>query len=108
MENSVNAKAGVDVEKLVKQFEESVEQFRESDEESERDRDYYDGKQLTDEEEAVLAARGQPVVVFNRIKPKIDSLLGFERKLRADPRAYPRTPKHEQDAESVTDAIRYV
>ena len=108
MENSVNAKAGVDVEKLVKQFEESVEQFRESDEESERDRDYYDGKQLTDEEEAVLAARGQPVVVFDRVKPKIDSLLGFERKLRADPRAYPRTPKHEQDAESVTDAIRYV
>lgn len=105
----MTAKDGdLDLEKLVRQFEEATEQQRSADELAERDRDYYDGKQLTDEEEETLRRRGQPIVVFNRVKPKIDALLGFERKLRNDPKAYPRTPKHEQDAESVTDAIRYV
>lgn len=97
-----------DVEKLVRQFEETQDQGRENRELCERDRDYYDGYQLTDEEIATLQSRGQPPVVFNRIAPKVDAVLGFERKMRTDPRAYPRTPKHEAEAESVTDAIRYV
>lgn len=96
------------VEKLVRQFEEAQDQTQENRELCERDRDYYDGYQLTDDEIATLNKRGQPPVVFNRIGPKVDAVLGFERKMRSDPKAYPRTPKHEQEAESVTDAIRYV
>lgn len=94
------------VENLVRQFEEAEDQGRENREKCQRDRDYYDGYQLTDEEINTLTQRGQPVVVFNRIAPKVDAVLGFERRMRVDPRAYPRTPKHEQDAESITDAIR--
>ncbi|KAF1692660.1 hypothetical protein [Pseudoxanthomonas koreensis] len=101
-------KEAPDVDKLVKQFEESQDQGRENRELSERDRDYYDGYQLTDEEIATLQSRGQPPVVFNRIAPKVDAVLGFERRMRTDPKAYPRTPKHEDEANSVTDAIRYV
>jgi len=97
-----------DVEKLVRQFEESQDQGRENRELCERDRDYYDGYQLTDDEISTLQARGQPPVVFNRIAPKVDSVLGFERRMRTDPKAYPRTPKHEKEAESITDAIRFV
>lgn len=96
------------LEKLVRQFEEAQDQGRENRELCERDRDYYDGKQLTDEEIATLQRRGQPPVVFNRIGPKVDSVLGFERRMRTDPKAYPRTPKHDQEADSITDAIRYV
>lgn len=33
---------------------------------------------------------------------------GLEIKQRTDPKAFPRTPQHQQDAESITDAIRYV
>lgn len=99
---------GQSVEKLVRQFEEAQDQGRDARAEAERDRDYYDGKQLTPEEVQTLEQRGQPPIVFNRIKPKIDSLLGFERKMRTDPKAFPRTPKHEQEADSITDAIRYV
>jgi hypothetical protein len=97
-----------DVSKLARHFEEAEQQGRDARQLAERDRDYYDGKQLTDEEVATLQQRGQPAVVFNRIKPKIDALLGFERRMRSDPKAYPRTPQHEQDAESITDAIRFV
>ena len=94
--------------KLLHQFEESQEQTRKARELSERDRDYYDGRQWTNEEIAALQARKQPVVVSNRIKPKIDSLIGFEKRQRTDPKAYPRTPKHDQDAEAATDALRFV
>ena len=104
----MKATEGQSVERWCRQFEEAQEQGKDARELAERDRDYYDGHQLTDAEIQVLQQRGQPPVVFNRIKPKIDSLLGFERKMRTDPKAFPRTPKHEQEADSITDAIRYV
>ncbi|MDZ5777236.1 hypothetical protein U4I94_22720, partial [Stenotrophomonas maltophilia] len=94
---------------------ELLQQFREADdtshtarELSERDRDYYDGKQLSGEEIEALNKRRQPLVVSNRIAPKIDALIGHEKRIRTDPRAYPRTPKHEAESESATDSIRYV
>lgn len=71
-------------------------------------RDYYDGYQLTAEEEETLRQRGQPIVVSNRIAPKVNALIGFERSGRTDPKAYPRTPRHEDDAETATDALRFV
>lgn len=71
-------------------------------------RDYYDGKQWTPEEIATLRRRGQPPIVFNRIKRKIDSILGVERQRRTDPKAYPRTPADEASANIVTQALRFV
>lgn len=97
-----------DHNKCLQQFEEAFEQTQEEREQAERDRDYYDNKQLTDAELETLRKRGQPPVISNRIAPKIDALLGHEKRMRTDPRAYPRTPKHEQEAASVTDAIRFV
>jgi len=76
--------------------------------ESERARDYVDGIQLTAEEVSELKSRGQPPVVINRIRRKIEWLKGLEVKQRTDPKAFPRTPEHQDDAESVTDAIRFV
>jgi hypothetical protein len=75
---------------------------------AERDRDYYDNKQLTQDEINALKKRGQPPVVINRIKRKIDYLTGLEKQQRTDPKAYPRTPNHEDAAEAATDALRYV
>lgn len=75
---------------------------------SQRDRDYYDGIQWTAEEQAALAARKQPPITINRIKRKVDYLCGYERKLRTDPKALPRTPLHERDADAATDALRFV
>ena len=75
---------------------------------SERDRDYYDHIQLTAEEKKTLRDRGQPDVIINRIKPKIDYLCGFEASNRTDPKAFPRTPQDEEAAGAATDALRYV
>jgi len=77
-------------------------------EESMRARDYYDGYQWTAEEIAAMKARRQPPIVDNKIKDKIDYMVGLEVASRTDPKAYPRTPAHEQDAEAITDALRYI
>lgn len=89
-------------------FRASEDAHRNAQVEATRARDYKDGNQLTDEERATLQRRGQPPVVINRIRRKVDWLLGLEIKQRTDPKAFPRTPQHAEDAESVTDAIRFV
>jgi len=93
---------------LVQYFEDSSTSSDSARLASERARDYYDGKQLTSKEVAELNKRSQPPVVFNRIQPKIDFLLGSERRQRTDPKAFPRTPNHDKAAEAATDGIRYV
>jgi hypothetical protein len=55
-----------------------------------------------------LNLRKQPVVTYNRIGRKIDGIVGLVEKLRQDPKAYPRTPKHEQGAEVATYALNFV
>lgn len=114
MENGVAADEAtanggmLDVGDLCRMFEESEDSSYESRKLSERDRDYVDNKQLTAKEIATLEKRGQPSVIDNRIKTKIDYLVGLEKQQRIDPKALPRTPKHESDADGATEALRYV
>lgn len=110
MENAVKpAEDGkLDVSDLVRMFEESEEATYEARKLAERDRDYVDNKQLTAEEEAALKKRGQPAVVINRIKGKIEFLTGLEIERRIDPKAFPRTPAHANDADGASQALKYV
>jgi hypothetical protein len=93
---------------LVGYFDEAAEVSEDARTRSERDRDYYDGKQWQPEEEAALKQRGQAPIVINRIKPKVDFLLGLERQTRTDPRCFPRNPADEGSARAATEAIRFV
>lgn len=111
MENGVEKKKAKEVVALtqaVDWFEESEDQSREARALSERCRDYFDHKQWTSTEAETLRRRKQPVITRNRIKPKIDFLKGLEAQTRTDPKAYPRTPQHSEDADAATDAIRFV
>jgi hypothetical protein len=92
----------------VAHFEESEEACRESRKLAERDRDYYDNDQWTTEELAILRKRKQPALTINYIKRKVEYLRGFERRMRSDPKAFPRTPEEESGAEAATDALRFV
>lgn len=94
--------------RLVRYFESAEEASQDSRKDAEKARDYYDGKQWTAEEVAILNQRKQPVITINRIKPKVNFLIGLEAQQRTLPKAHPRTPKHEQDAEAAGDALRYV
>lgn len=93
---------------LCRWFEESEDMTYDARQLSERDRDYYDGQQWTKRELDILAKRGQPALTINYIKRKVEYLRGFERRLRSDPKAFPRDPQDEQLSEAATDALRFV
>lgn len=69
---------------------------------------YYHGKQFTPEQLAIFARRSQPPTYFNELRKKVDSYIGIEQRLRRDPKAQPRTPKHEGDCDAATAALREV
>ena len=93
---------------LQQQFVEYADQTTDARDESELHRQYYDGDQWTSDELAVLKLRNQAPIVDNRIKDKVEHMMGLERRTRSDPKAYPRNPADEQAAEAATDALRYI
>lgn len=100
--------ASDNLSRYVRQFEEALQASVNGREEAEKARDYFDGNQFTAAEIKELRKRKQPVTPENLIKPKIEGLCGLERQGRVDPRAFPRVPSKENDANAVTDALRYV
>lgn len=96
------------VTELINMFETSEDASQTARQLAERDRDYVDNIQLTAEELKALKARKQPPLIINRIKRKVDFLKGYEMSQRIDPRALPRTPRHEEDATAVEQVLRYV
>lgn len=108
MDDSMTTIDDQGLSQLVDWFESAEEASQDAREKSERDRDYVDGKQLTDTQVQTLRKRRQPPIVFNVIKDKVGFLMGVEKQTRTDPKAYPRTPNHEDDADAATDALRYV
>lgn len=94
---------------LIAKVSESEEATRPAREKSERDRDYSDGKQLTQDEYNALVRRGQPPIAFNVIRSRVDFHQGLEKKQRRDPKAWPRNnPDDLQAADAFTDGMRYV
>lgn len=91
-----------------KKFEDAEEATQTARAQSEKSRDYLDSKQYTAEETRQIKAAGQAPLVINRIKRKADFMKGYERKMRTDPKALPRTPNHDKDADAATDALRFI
>lgn len=95
--------------RLVDYYTSAEEASQTAREKAERDRDYYDGKQLTEDEYQALKKRGQPPIAFNIIRSRVDFHQGLEKKQRRDPKAYPRNnPQDVEAADAFTDGMRYV
>ena len=99
---------GIDHGKLKEWIQEAEDATTDSRALSEKCRDYYDSKQWTDAEVRKLKEQSQAATVDNRIKPKMDNLMGMEASNQTTARAFPRTPKHEQAADAATESIRFV
>lgn len=109
MESSVKTETADELLTLVKdQFEEYCDATRESRALAERCRAYRDGDQLSEAERKALKKRKQPEFIDNKIQDKCDTLLGIEKQMRTDPKAFPRTPGDEGASEAATDSLRYV
>ena len=95
----------IDVNKRVRRFLSDTSDARVL---SELCRDFFDGKQWTAAEKETLKSRQQAPIVVNRVRPKVEGLVGLYNMRRTDPKAYPRTEKHEQSSHVVTDGLRFV
>lgn len=71
-------------------------------------RHYYHGDQLTSDQLRTLQQRGQPATIRDKASRKINGVVGLLERMKQDPKAYARTPKHEEGAEVATGVIRYV
>lgn len=96
------------LEKLKKQYLDYLATKAAEIDEQKHSRRYRHGAQYTTEQMAVLKKRKQPPVIYNEISRKINGTVGTIERERHDPKAYPRTPKHEEGAELATAALRYV
>lgn len=92
---------------LVAMFEDSEQATEGARRLAERCRDYYDNKQLTKDELKDLSDRGQPEIIRNQIKGKVNFYLGFEAKNRSDPRAESEHGTTEDEAAAATDMLRF-
>ena len=97
-----------DLTSLIAEYEEAEQTQRPAREKAERDRDYVDNKQLTEDELEKLQRRGQPPITLNHIRTRASFLGGMEKKQRRDPKAYPRTPADQSSADAFTAAMRYI
>ena len=107
MENRINT-TDEELNKVIGYVEQYLDATEDARRRAERARDYKDGYQWTEQERNILKNRNQPCITNNRIKPKVQFLIGMEQKTRTDPKAYPRKPESEQEAEVSTDALRFI
>jgi hypothetical protein len=97
-----------DLEQMKRCYVDYLGTKREEINEQQEARRFRHGSQWSSEEIQQLKARRQPVVTINKVSRKIHGVIGVLSRLKQDPKAYPRTPKHEEGAELATAAIRYV
>lgn len=71
-------------------------------------RHYYHGDQWTKDELKELRRRKQAPTTENMIVKKVNGVVGLIERLRQDPKAYPRTPQHDEGAELATATLRFV
>lgn len=104
----VEASATPDLMRLKRMFAESRDLTQQARTEALTDQDYYDGKQWSAAELTALAARHQPDIVINRVKPAINGIVGVTERGKSEPRAFPRGPDDEDSADTATDVLQYI
>jgi hypothetical protein len=72
------------------------------------DEDFYDSKQWTPEDMVVLKERGQPALVFNRIKTPIKWVLGNEQQTRREWKVLPREESDSAAAQTKFEVLKWL
>lgn len=72
------------------------------------DEDYYDHKQWTEEEQAVLRERGQAPIVYNVTHNTVNWVIGSEKRSRTDGKVLPRGKEDSKPAEAKSKYMKYL
>jgi hypothetical protein len=73
-----------------------------------KDRDYFDGNQISEAVLDELLKRGQPPIFTNRVASAVSGMLGILDSGVSDPEAMPRVPRAADAADVVTKTLRYL
>lgn len=73
-----------------------------------KSRKYFDGDQLDGPKLLALKRARQPRVIRNEITPAVNGLLGIVQQGKVDPKAHPRNPGNEKQADVASKALRFV
>ena len=68
---------------------------------------YYRGKQWTEKTKGILRTQGRPPLTFNKIKPVIRNISGWQRQNRQDLVVLPRRGGIQPIAEVLTEILKY-
>jgi len=72
------------------------------------DHDYYDNLQWSDEEKAIMLARGQAPLVYNKLAQAVDWITGTERRTRVDFAVHARSDAGVDDAQNKAKLLKYL
>jgi hypothetical protein len=106
-EDSTSSKGYWSLQRLKRSYLDYLGTKREEIDEQQDSRRMINGSQWTQAQLKDFALRKQPTTTNNKITRKIDGIIGTLERLKQDPKAYPRTPMHEEGAELATGALRY-
>ncbi|HEV2816707.1 MAG TPA: hypothetical protein VGW40_05750 [Allosphingosinicella sp.] len=95
-------------ERLKKMFRLAMDASAENDLLCIRDREYYDGDQLSANVRDALNRRGQPLFYTNRIERAVNGIFGIIDAGESDPQAYPRTSAARDAADVATKTLRFI
>ncbi len=107
-DDTPNSKSYLSHSRLKQQYLDYLGTKREEISEQQDSRRMVHGSQWTNEQIQQLNLRRQPVVFNNKIKRKINGVIGTIIRLKQDPKGYARTPQHEQGADLATEVLRYI
>ena len=106
-DDSKDTKGYWSLKRLKRSYLDYLSTKREEIDEQQDARRFRHASQWTADQIKQLNLRKQPVVTNNKISRKIHGIVGTLERLKQDPKAYARTPKHEEGAELATAALRY-
>jgi hypothetical protein len=106
-EDSSKSKGYWSLQKLKRAYLDYLGTKREEIDEQQDSRRFLNGSQWTQAQLKDFHLRKQPTTTNNKVVRKIDGIIGTLERLKQDPKAYPRTPMHEEGAELATGALRY-
>jgi hypothetical protein len=106
-EDSTKKKGYWSLQRLKRAYLDYLGTKREEIDEQQDSRRFINGSQWTQAQLRDFSLRKQPTTTNNKVVRKIDGIIGTLERLKQDPKAYPRTPMHEEGAELATGALRY-
>lgn len=94
--------------KLLDWWTQAREVQSENRQEQSLDSDFKDGLQWREEDATELRERGQAPLVYNRVKPALDWVIGTERRSRMDFKVHARKEDDQKVAETKTSLLKYL